>query len=259
MVSSFIRTTGLAILVGICCVGFSSSIFAQDTGGGGGGGDGGGGQTGGDIGNQIPGTGTDPIAPTQTGDNQGGGDTSISQGEGLGEIRTFQIDQSEDTRNQGFVGATAPEVRDGFVGAATSGTGSPLADGATFGGGVNNSVNSQFTGGSNAGARGGQQAGFGAAQNGVTITRRSIRARLRPSFSAPRPSGKQVAVRFNDHFYRQPGSENVTGQYTINVQNRTAFLDGTVNNGNDVERLVRQLRLEPGVYKVVNRLKVATQ
>jgi hypothetical protein len=134
-----------------------------------------------------------------------------------------------------------------------------LSDGATFGGGVNDSVNSQFTGGSTANARGGQQAGFGAAENGVTVIRKSIRARLRPSFSAPRPTGQQVATRFNDHFYRQPTSQDVAGEYTINVQDRTAFLDGKINSRNDMERLVRQLRLEPGVYKVVNRLQVVAQ
>lgn len=258
-----IRTATLLFFVGLCCS-FGVAAFAQDTGGGvgGGGGDIGGG--GGDVG----GGGGDDLGGGAVGGDTGnqGGDTSISEGEGLGEIRTFEIDQSEDTRNQGFVGATAPEIRDYFVGSATDATGSPLVGNrsgtdrpATFGGGVNDSVSSQFTGGTTAGRGGGQAGGFGGVENGVSITRRSIRAVLRPSFSAPRPSGNFVAARFNDHFSRQPGSESVGKQYSIKVQDRTGFLDGKVKTRADMDRLVRQLRLEPGVYKIVNRLQIATQ
>lgn len=255
MVNRFIRPLALAILVGVGCVGFSASAYAQGDGGQTGGD---GGQTGGDNTGGV-GQGLDnPIIPAQN-NNQtgGGGDAGISEGEGLGEIRTFQIEQSEDTRNQGFVGATAPGIQALFPGAATSNTGSPLADGATFGGGVNSGGGSQFTGGTGGGRAG--QAGFGAAQNGVTITRRSIRAKLRPNFSAPQVSGLQIVSRFNDHFYRQPNSQYVTGQYSINIQNRTAILEGNIASREQMDRLVRQLRLEPGVYKIDNRLKVLAQ
>ena len=130
-----------------------------------------------------------------------------------------------------------------------------LAEGAFVAGGVNDSSNSNVNiSGGNAG--GGGAGGFGGATNGVTITRRSMRSRVRPSFSAPKFSGQQVRSRFNNHFVLQPGSQTMAKSYSINVQDRTAVLNGSVSTKAESDRLVRQLRLEPGVYKVVNRLQV---
>ena len=169
---------------------------------------------------------------------------------------TVMIESAENTRNQGFVGSTTASIQNadtgGFVGAATDQSGPPLVDGASFGGGVNSSqtinslqpaqvnLNQQFT----------------TPDNQVIVMRRSIRARLRPSFYAPRPSAQQVSTRFNSRFVRQPGSQIVGSGYTVRVENRTATLTGMVNSRTDSERLVRQLRLEPGVYRIVNQLQV---
>ena len=194
-------------------------------------------------------------------------DAGSSDDTGTGEVgditEAVNLDASEDQRNQGFVGATASDVQAGFVGASSDRSGPPLAAGATFGGGVNGSVSSQFTAAApntnSGGGRGGQAAGFGAAANGVSVIRKSIRARLRPNFSAPRPSGSQVSNRFNDHFFRQPGLQLRASQFSITVENRTAFLRGTVDSAAAGERLVRQLRLEPSVYKIVNQLQISAQ
>lgn len=245
MAFNLIRTAALALLLCVGLAGLNHGLMAQEDGGGG---------------PAIPpgdtgGTPTNPQVPQQPQQDQGG-ESSISEGEGLGEITTFNIEQSEDTRNQGFVGATAADVIEFYPGAATEGTGSPLVDGQDFGGGVNDAVNSPFGGGAGGGGR---QGLGGVTDNGVTITRRSIRARLRPQFYAPRRSGDQVLDQFNRHFYRQPTARNVTGQFAIKIENRTAFLNGTIQSKQDMDKLVRQLRLQPGVYKIVNNLKVSPQ
>lgn len=209
---------------------------------------------------QINNPGTQNIGATGN-VRTGGGDPDITQ-------RQVDIEIAEDTRNQGFVGATTSAVTAAgndangefstghrYVGAVSEQSGSPLSGDASFGGGLN--TRSPIIGSANATGGGG---GFGGA-NGVvtTITRRSVRARLRPSFYAPRPSDQTVSNRFQSRFVRQPGSNLVGNGYSVNVQNRTAFVTGTVNSQMDSERIVRQLRLEPGVYKVVNQLSISGQ
>jgi len=180
------------------------------------------------------------------------GDVDLSEG-------NVNIEVSENTRNQGFVGATTQDISNqetGFIGAASEMSGPPLVDGQNFGGGVNQFTPTIPAANNNAAGGGGQQ-GFGGTGNGVTIQRRSLRARLRPSFYAPPVPGRVVSNRFQSHFSRQPGSQ-LTGQgYSVRVENRTAFINGTVNTRADSERLERQLRLEPGVYKIVNELSIS--
>lgn len=188
----------------------------------------------------------------------GGGDGSntsppaeVEAGDGRIDLDepTVDIELSDDERNQGFVGASAPRIIErGFVGAASNLSGPPLAPEATFGGGVNDSVTSQAI----AGGAGGQ----GGAQIGFSVTRRSLRAKLRPAFSSPRPLAAQVVSRFGEHLSRQPGGQSLIGQYSVSISNRTAVLSGKVKTRQEADRLVRQLRLEPGVYKIVNKLEV---
>lgn len=207
----------------------------------------------------IPPQGTDTgtqnlnqnVNPGVQGTGPGGREGGLDLNQDLVEIPI-----SDDTRNQGFVGATGDNIlssEQGFVGAPAEANG--LAEGASFGGGANDS--SPVVGGGG-GGRGGQGAGgFTPAQRiGTEIPRRGVRAKLRPSFYAPRPSGAVVSNRFQSRFLRQPGSGLVGNGYSISVQNRTAFVSGTVNSSVDSERIVRQLRLEPGVYRVVNQLSV---
>ena len=180
------------------------------------------------------------------GGDGGGGGGAGGFGGGADQV---DIQTSENTRNQGFVGPTAPgisaEPQDGFVGAVSEQSGPPLAAGS-FGGGVNNVTPPTFSG-ANTGGGGGEM-------NGFTVNRRSVRARLRPSFYAPRAPSAVVTSRFQNHYSRQPGSQSTGGQYSIAVNNRTAYIRGWVNNAADSQRLERQLRLEPGVYRIVNEL-----
>ena len=181
-----------------------------------------------------------------------GGSTVSGTGDGVGELGSaVEFDEFEDNRNQGFIGTTAEKIQEsGFVGRSEL-LGSPLADGASFGGGVNNVDSNQINiGGTGAG-------GFGAATNGVQIIRRSMRSRVRPNFDAPKLSEAQVAGRFERRMDLQPGDIASSKNYSVSLKNRTATISGSVGSRADSDRLTRQLRLEPGVYKVVNRLKIA--
>jgi hypothetical protein len=218
-----------------------------------GGGDNGGGQ-------QIP--------NQQIPDAGGEETTSATGGDGLiGEPNNVEISVSDDIRNQGFVGPTSTSIvqgRDtedpsafrrnaGFIGAASDTSGPPIADGGSFGGeGIN--TGSGFAGGG--GGRG--AAGFGGAQNGFSVVRQSTRARLAPSFYAPRPQPQFVSSRFNNRLVRQPGSQNLGGNYQVRIENRTAYITGVADRY-ESQRIERQLRLEPGVYSIVNQLQVSGQ
>ncbi len=183
-----------------------------------------------------------------------GGSNVTGGGEGVGELGSaVEFEEFDDNRNQGFVGATADRIQEsGFIGRSVL-LGSPLAEGASFGGGVNNVNSNQVNiGGAAAGGRG----GFGAATNGVQVIRRSMRSRVRPSFDAPKLSEAQVAGRFERRMGLQPSDVASSNRYSVSLKNRTATISGSVGSRAESDRLIRQLRLEPGVYKVVNRLKV---
>ena len=251
MLTKILRTAAFSVIMALVLGCLESTVVGQtDTGGI---------DTGGiDTGGFDPGFVDPGQVDTGTSTGTGSGGTSTGDGQGVGDLdQAVNIEPSDDQRNQGFVGATAPGIVEiGFVGAVSENSGSPIASGATFGGGVNSSVTSSFSVGGNTGTRGGQGGGFTAAENGFRVTRRSLRAKLRPSFSSQSPAPEYVASRFNDRFYRQPDSQDFRGQYSITIENRTAFLNGSVNTAADSERLVRQLRLEPGIYKIVNQLQI---
>ncbi len=190
----------------------------------------------------------------QNNTNSSGGSTTTGAGEGVGELGSaVEFEEFDDTRNQGFVGVTADRIQEsGFIGRSVL-LGSPLAEGASFGGGVNNVDSNQVNiGGTAAGGRG----GFGAAGNGVQVIRRSMRSRVRPSFEAPKLSEAQVSGRFERRMGLQPSEVATSNSYSVSLKNRTATLSGSVGSKAESDRLIRQLRLEPGVYKVINRLKV---
>ena len=182
------------------------------------------------------------------GDLGGGfGDGAGADGGGGDDTGNVGIETSENTRNQGFVGATAPgiaeESENGFVGAVSENSGPDIVAGQSFGGGPNDFTPNSFDGAD------GESESF-------SVIRKSIRARLVPSFySPPTPSGV-VSSRFQNHFSRQPGSQFSGAQYSVTVTDRTAYIRGSVSSEADSERLERQLRLEPGVYRIVNELSV---
>ena len=208
----------------------------------------------------LPPTDTPVQEPVTDTGNQGSGETGNISDSGDGSLdlsESLDIGFLDDTRNQGFIGATAPGIQErGFVGAASDNSGPALAEGATFGGGVNDTVG----GGGGGGARGnaGQGQGFGAAQdqNGFTVIRRSLRAQLRPRYDVKRVAPDVISSRFNNRFYRLPESDQFAGKFSISIENRTATIDGAVRSQEESDRIVRQLRLEPGVYKINNQLQV---
>ena len=197
----------------------------------------------GNPGGQVPGSSISDL-----------GDNNLDLSESLG------IEISPDTRNQGFIGATAPGIQEfGFVGAASENSGPPLAEGATFGGGVNDSGGSGGGGARGTAAGGGQGFGPAGAQNGFTVIRRNLRTRLRPRYDARQVSPGEISSRFNNRFYRLPESDNFAGQFTVAVANRRATVTGAVNSQQESDRIVRQLRLEPGVYSIDNQLRILNQ
>jgi hypothetical protein len=234
----------LALAFAIGCPAFA---FGQDGGIGGGGID--------------PGTPTTPSTP-DTPSNGGGGGTQTGEIENLGDgtvdPSNVEIILSDDVRNQGFVGATAPGVQSlGFVGAASEATGPPLAPDATFGGGVNGNSSGGAGGGGRAGAFGGGQQGFGAAQsqNGFSVTRRNLRARLVPDIGARAIAPEAIAYRFQDSLSRLPQTQFSSAQYQISIANRTATVTGFAPSQPEADRIIRQLRLQPGVYQIDNQLQ----
>lgn len=230
-------------LIGFLCLAGSSLVHAQGAGGGGGGG-------GGQAPVQQP---VEQPVPVDTGDTVSSG-TADNEG-------PVDFDDSADLdfggdstnrRNQGFIGATGERIGElGFTGAASDLLGPPLdteGDGS-IGGGVNNQIQLQIP---SAG-----QSGFQAPQpNGVVIVRRSLRARLRPSFYAPTIPATTTISRFSRNFSRQPTTVGLANRFSISIANKTATVSGTVDNADQMNRIIRQLRLQPGVYKIDNRLRV---
>lgn len=168
--------------------------------------------------------------------------------------------QGEDNRNQGFVGATAPGVTENnFVGAASQTFGA-LAEGATFGGGVNDGATSSVPSGAGGGGGrfgGGGAGGFGAVNGGGSVIRSSLRTRLRPSFTAPRIAPQVIEGNFYNNIARQPSAQSLVGRYQVFVENKSATVVGTVNTRAEADRLIRQLRLQPGIYEIDNQLQVS--
>ena len=244
MHSKFIRSAIITASVFLAFATFSAQVsLAQIDNGGGGQGQGGDGIP--NATNQVQNTGT-------TANLQG------SDGTADPTVDNVDIDIAEDTRNQGFIGATSANITGsdtGFVGAASETSGPALSADASFGGDFNSAAPVVNTGGGGAGGGG----IAGATGNVSNIARRSIRAKLVPSFYSPRPTDQSVSNRFQSRFARQPGSNVVGNGYSVRVENRTAFVSGFVNTRADSDRIERQLRLEPGVYKIVNRLSLGSQ
>ena len=270
----FLKHCLCVLFVGCLTVGLSAQLPAQtiqdlldlippDGGGGpvvdGGGGpvaDGGGGVDGGGGGVDGDG-GVDGGAAAPFGNGGGGGAaTTTDGGDGgvdLDGAAELDFGGAPDMRNQGFVGATAPGITaNGFVGAGSQ-TFGQLAEGATFGGGVNDSTTSSIPSGSGGGAAG----GFNGANAGGSVIRSNLRTRLRTAFAAPAIPSRVIEGNFNSNLARQPTAQSLVGRYQVRMENKTAIVTGVVNTQADADRLIRQLRLQPGVYGIVSQLQVA--
>ena len=241
---SFLKQCSCGLFVGLLTVTLAAQLQAQGTiddlnGLLGGGGDGGGGDGGAIDGGGVGGGGAD-----------GGGDGGVNL-EGAAEL---DFGGAPDMRNQGFVGATAPGITEnGFVGAGSQ-TFGELAEGATFGGGVNDGNASSIPSGSGGGGGAG---GFNGANAGGSVIRSNLRTRLRPAFTAPTIPSRVIEGNFNSNLARQPTAQSLVGRYQVRIENKTAIVTGVVNTQADADRLIRQLRLQPGVYGIVSQLQVA--
>jgi hypothetical protein len=173
-----------------------------------------------------------------------------------------------DERNQGFIGPNAQQIiTQGFVGASTQLSGAQPADGTSFGGGVN--TQGAGAGGGVGGSQGlratgaagglGRNAmgGLGGFGGGATAgVRRNVRNRLVNQVQVNRVPAAEVAQRFTTRLDRIPLAVNAGNDVKIALENGTAVLIGSVPSSEAASRIERQLRLEPGVYKIDNRLEV---
>jgi hypothetical protein len=201
--------------------------------------------------------------------NTGGGAVEIDPSQAVGFI------EIENTRNQGFVGVAATRVTEpGFVGWPSDTSGPPLAEGATFGGGVNNGQGGSFSstsrsGGFGAGGLGGGRGGIGrlggnlgggqfgtGSQNFFQVQRSGLRGAITPSFETAQVTNEQLVNNFNVSFSRLPQSQSFEGQYQVSVKDKRATVTGWVETQADANRLIAQLRFQPGIYSVDNQLEV---
>lgn len=162
------------------------------------------------------------------------------------EFESFDIDVNPDERNnRGFVGISLqnpdsvfPEYR--FVGPnAESLTGSAAA-GGNFGG--------RGTGGANGNGN----------TNGFNVDRVTpIRSRVVRAFRAPTVAPNFVAGRMNNRLSNLPATRAFNQSMSVSMQGRTAIISGTAQTQTQVDRIRRQLRLEPGVSRIESRVRLA--
>lgn len=216
-----------------------------------------------------PGPGGIGDSPTQSTPGQGPGGGGVGGGGGFDptgqptEINPAvnQLATTADTRNQGFVGSTSDRIREfGFVGAASPTSGPPLAPGASFGGGNNTGRGARaggFAGGGGFNNRMG--AGFSpfGAQNGFEVFRGGgLRTTWTMNFTTPKVEPAKVVADFNSSYRNLPVSQGSSQGHKIELVDTTAIVTGTVSTREEADRLINQLRLQPGVYKIDNRLEV---
>jgi hypothetical protein len=264
MISQIFRLMTKATLAVVAVAWLASGGHAQQIGdiGGGIGTDTGGigntgGTTGGDLGTGTGNTGGNLGTTSGNTGNIGGGG-SAGRVPDLSNILNIEgsIPVLEDKRRQPFVGATSELGRavdttspaTGFVGPDSS----PFTSGAATGGSAGR------TPGGTTGSQG-APAGTGQ-QNGFVVTRKGIRSRVTPAFRASSVDGDFVSTQFQSRMQRQPSTSSMANSFErnvqVNVQNRTAVVTGVVASAEQADRIVRQLQLQPGIYKIENRLTV---
>lgn len=242
------RFWGIALIALFTCLLASQDMYGQDLGGGGG-----------DI--------ADLQQLQQTGNTGaiggGGGGTG---GGGVGNIGPDAADlfggfQSNgeilDRRNQGFVGVTAERIQElGFVGPPGETSGPDLQDGASIGGGVNDDQGSGGGGGGGNFNGGNQQNGFGGIggqAKGFQVIRKGVRTALTPRFASPSRNTTDISSRFNNRIGRLPTMANDGGGLYVSINQRVATVSGYAQTEAERNRFIRQLRLEPGVDRVIDQ------
>lgn len=159
-----------------------------------------------------------------------------------------EIPEIDDLRNEnGFVGRTRDRIEtQGFVGPTRDGIQSVSGASNTGGGGRN-------LGGTGGGGFG----GFGGTQQGFTITRSAIRARVRPNFSFPSIPSQVIQDNFERRIQRLPNLRTPTPQrIKVSMDGTTATLTGSASTQEAIDNMVGQLRMEPGIYRIVNQVEL---
>ena len=246
--NGILRNT-LVLLIFTCCCGVQDAHAQID----GGGLDGGTNIDGGVNNGGTTGTGG-------TGGGTGGTGDSDIFGDDFGNVLS-DVDTT-DMRNQGFVGPVGTIIQqNGFVGPPGETSAAPLSGEGSFGGGVNNVTLGNGGGGGGIGGNQNRNTGFGAAgQTGVVkgfeVSRSSVRANLRPQFAAPQISGSQIVQRFQNRIRQQPNMSGDGGGIQISIEGTTATMVGFAQTAQERDRVERQLRLEPGVYRIENKIQI---
>ncbi len=244
-----------------------------NTGGGTGGtiGGGTGGNTGGGTGGTIGG-GTGGTNQGTGGQQAGLGSQQTGGAQASGQRQEFNTNLDlgltpisiQDNRNSGFVGPTAASLRQtGFVGPSSlsisggqTGTNQAGQTGAARTTTATNRGASGLVGTPGLGGRVGGAFGATGGQSTFQVNRSSVRTPLTNLIQAPIKPGNQVAAEFMDRVVRNAAIPQ--SGYTVSVQNRKATVTGRLTKA-EADRVIRQLNLQPGVYKIDNQLEIIDQ
>ena len=93
--------------------------------------------------------------------------------------------------------------------------------------------------------------------DGIFVERTNpVRARLVSAFAAPRLAPRAVSNRFNQRVRTLPATQAFSNSMNVVMAGSTAVIRGTAQNREQLMRMARQLRLEPGVSRVVSQVSV---
>ncbi len=190
--------------------------------------------------------GADPGAFDPTNQVVNGGTNETGDFSQVGDFSP-DVPEIEDQRSvNGFIGRSREKIEEhGFVG--------PTKDGIESVSGASNGGT-----GNAAGGRGGGGGAAGGAELGFTVSRSSIRARVRPNFSFPTISSQFIQDNFRRRVQRLPNLRTRSPQnINVTVDGTTATLTGSASNQDVIDNMVGQLRMEPGIYRIVNQVELA--
>ncbi|HMP80464.1 MAG TPA: BON domain-containing protein, partial [Pirellulaceae bacterium] len=130
--------------------------------------------------------------------------------------------------------------------------------------------NRNRTGGQNFGGFGGQNFGnlfgnnfggqFGQSgmnnRNGFEVQRGSVRAVLVNRIELPPQNNVPIQSRLPERLERLPGMADLNNRVQVVIEGGQAVVTGNFNSVAELDRFVRQLQLEPGVYRIDNRATI---
>ena len=217
-------------------IGLGTPLLGQQTGGTG------------NVPTVEPGTTQTNQAPATQGSFETGGDFDF--GNLVDQLQIPEIPEIENTRNQPFVGRSIERFE--TLGIQAHPRSNAVAPGSVFssGGGAG--------GRGFAGGRGGN-AGQRGLQNGTSnnVVRRSLRTRLVPRITVNNPvTPEQVTSRFQQRLVNSQMVDNPMANVRVRVENKTAYLSGVVSSIDARNRAERMARLEPGIYRIENKIEV---